>query len=158
MLSLEGSSDNESFVKAVGNRLELIRQISTQLDWQLLPVEEKQASRLEWLASHEKRGGDTQRKRDIINIYASIQFSLPHVLVLNQNGRLAEFLAFCHSICKEIDFKGRAYDQVKIEDIGSYERALSEVENLQSYPLLKDSVDVVVRTKSDIEKTFNLPN
>jgi len=156
--SIEVNNGNESFVKAVGSRLEIIRQLSSQLEWQRLSSDEKQAARLEWIASFKKRGVDTSRKEAIVDLYSRIKYSLPHILVLNQNGRLDSFIGLCQSICDIIDFKGRGFDQLFKSDIPDLKDGVfEEVANL-SHPLLTSSVDEVIKISAMIESFFKLPS
>lgn len=153
--SIEANKHNESFVKTVSDRLEVVRQISTQLDWQELAPEEKQASRLEWIASYKKRGFDVARKQEIAELYSILKSCLPHMLVVNQNGRLDSFIELCYNLCEIIDFKGRAFDQITKSDIITFNAALGEVDHL-SHPLLQDSVEEVIKIKIRIEEIFDL--
>lgn len=154
--SIEANKNNESFVKAVGGRLEVVRQLSSQLDWQLLSSEEKQAARLEWIASFKKRDADTSRKEAIVSLYSRIKYSLPHILVLNQNNRLGNFLVLCQNTCDIIDFKGRGFEQFSRPDIAEYiDAAFEEVDSLR-HPILTASVEEVVKTGKVIKDFLKL--
>lgn len=144
--------------KAIQNKLELIRQFRAQIEWQLISSEEKQAKRLRWLASYEKRGMDVQRKKELTNLYAAIKVALPHVIALNQNGRLNEFKNLCYRICEIIDFKGRAFKNLRLEDIAPFEKALEEVKEIQYYPVLQDSKSAVIQLSYQIAKVFDIPD
>lgn len=156
--SIEENKDNDSFVKAVGSRLEVVRQLSSQLNWQSLSSAEKQAARLEWVASFKKRGADTSRKEMIVALYARIKYSLPHILVLNQNNRLGSFLELCQNICDIIDFKGRGFDQLSKSDVAKYiDGAFEGVNNLR-HQILTTSVDEVVEASKMIKSFLRLPS
>lgn len=154
---LQNGQMTDEAVKMADRKLSFIRQIQSNVHWQLLPKEEKQAHRISWLASLEKRGSaNYKKKKDTVELYATIQSALPHIIVLDQNGRLSKIREICTAICELIDFKGWAIGQVDERDFPLLSEAINEINDSENNQVPGKSSDILFDLKNILIKYFDL--
>lgn len=64
------------------------KRIKSEIEFQSLTSIEKQAKRIEYLASCRKANGNCEHRLKTINIYESIIVSMPYIKALNHNDKL----------------------------------------------------------------------
>lgn len=77
------------------------RMIRDELEFQSLSSIDKQAKRIDFLASCRKTNMDCSRKLLVIQIYDTITISLPYIKVLNHSNKLSSIEDVC---MKELNF------------------------------------------------------
>lgn len=83
-------------------KLVIYKDMIEKLNFQLLPSEEKQAFRIEWIASYRKRGKPIEAKLKVIEIYDKISQAIPYVKVFSI--RNTNLLDLCIKELEQIDF------------------------------------------------------
>lgn len=86
-----------------------ITEIIERIDFQLKSQEDKQAIRIEWIASLRKRGIETEKKIQTIELYDKIREVMPYLKVLNANGRVQELIDLCSLEMEIVDFSERSF-------------------------------------------------
>lgn len=71
------------------------KRIKNEIEFQTLTSIEKQAKRIEYLASCRKVNGNCENKLKTINIYESIIVSMPYIKALNHNDKLLLLEGLC---------------------------------------------------------------
>jgi hypothetical protein len=94
-------------------RLEIIKELKTNISWQFKSTEGKQASRIQYLATLRKIEARPKfiRKQELtIDIYEKIKLTLPYLESLNP-ALNEEIIEFMYNLIDKIDLAGYSYDK-----------------------------------------------
>lgn len=96
----------------VNVRLELINELRHDITWQFKSEEQKQVSRLQWLAT--MRRSDMpyhfiHKQEKVIHIYEQIKSTLPYLEALNSNLLKTTIISFANDLCDKIDLSGQEF-------------------------------------------------
>lgn len=131
--------------KSLTSKIENLIDLKDKIDFQLKSSDEKQAFRIEWIASLRKREMLKESKLCTISLYDKIRESLPYLEVLNRNERIKDLINLCQQELELIDFSGRNFGDnhisiesiaplfenlIKSEESNLHPEALSKVEGL----------------------------
>jgi len=99
-LSREGIED---FIKRdLKSKLQTYTDILEKLNFQLKTSDEKQAFRIQWLASQRKRNKPVDSKLKVIEFYDKLRHSMPYIEALSSSN--SNLLEMCNKQLEEIDF------------------------------------------------------
>ena len=108
--------------KNLKRKLEFLTQLKENVEWQLLPDNEKHALRIEWIASLRKRKMNADNQVNAVKLYDKVKEVIPYIKVLNRHGILNELENLCQLELEFIDFSGRSVGKNHVE-INSVEKA-----------------------------------
>jgi len=100
---------DENIKKSLSSKIDNLLDLKEKIDFQLKSPDEKQASRIEWIASLRKRGNLKESRLKAISLYDKIRETLPYLEVLNRNDRLKDLIDLCHKELELIDFSGLSF-------------------------------------------------
>jgi protein-tyrosine-phosphatase len=93
-------------------RLELINELKYNITWQFKTEEQKQVSRLQWLATMRRSDMPScfiHKQEKVIHIYEQIKLTLPYLEALNSNLLKTTIIDFVNDLCEKIDLAGQEY-------------------------------------------------
>lgn len=95
--------DVEEFIKDdLRSKLRTYSDILEKLKFQYKTSEEKQAVRIQWVASQRKRGKPIDSKLMVIELYDRIRYSIPYIEAIS--GSKSKLLEMCNRELEKIDF------------------------------------------------------
>jgi hypothetical protein len=97
------SSYSEDYKKYLSVEEMVYRKIRDTLELEILSVEEKQARRINLLASCRKAGGDCSNNERAIYIYDEIRKAFPYIKALNHLDQIAPLETLCSKEMQLID-------------------------------------------------------
>jgi hypothetical protein len=96
----------------VNVRLELINELRYNITWQFKSEEQKQVSRLHWLATMRRSDmpyNFIHKQEKVIHIYEQIKSTLPYLEALNSKLLKTTIISFVNDLCDEIDLAGKEF-------------------------------------------------
>ena len=90
--------------ESLNSKIENLNYFKERVIFQLKSPDEKQASRIEWIASLRKRGILKESRLKAVSLYDKIRETLPYLEVLNRNDRLKDLINLCQEELDLIDF------------------------------------------------------
>jgi hypothetical protein len=141
--------------ESLSTKLGTIKEIQERIDFQLKSQDEKQAIRIEWVASLRKRGIETEKQLQSIVLYDKIREVIPYLIVLNRNGRLQELIDLCNKELELIDFSNRSFgnNHISLKDILPLFESLFESEGNNS--LHPEAIKKVEELSQEFKATLN---
>ncbi len=121
---LSRNNISEPIQNDLKSKLATYKDILEKLNFQLRTKEDKQAFRIEWLASHRKRGKPVEAKLRVIEIYDKISQSIPYVKVIA--GLNSNLLDLCNKELEQIDFSYLSFGN-RIESRSELIKELSNI-------------------------------
>ena len=130
---------------SLSSKIENLIDLKEKIDFQLKSPDEKQAFRIEWIASLRKRGMLKDSKLHALSLYDKIRETIPYLQALNRNEQLKDLIRLCRQELELIDFSGRNFGDnhisfelikpmfenlIKAEDKSIYPEAIVKVQGL----------------------------
>lgn len=137
MKSQVNNSELDSSIKeSLSLKIDNLIDLKEKIDFQLKSPDEKQAFRIEWVASLRKREMLKESKLHAINLYDKIRETIPYLQVLNRNERLKDLIDLCHQELELIDFSGRNFgdNHISLELIKPLFENLIKAEDSSIHP------------------------
>lgn len=131
------TSELSDHIKAsLSSKIENLVHLRKGIDFQLKSPDEKQAARIEWIASLRIRGMLKEVKLHTISLYDKIRETLPYLQVLNRNERLKDLIDLCHQELELIDFSNMNFgdNHISLELIKPLFENLIKAEDSSIHP------------------------
>lgn len=106
---LDSPEFDATIKSSLSSRIESVVDLSERISFQLKSPDEKQAFRIEWIASLRKRQMPIDSKLSTIQLYDKIRETLPYLILLNRNGTVGNLVNLCYEELELIDFSGRNF-------------------------------------------------
>jgi hypothetical protein len=95
---------DQNIRESLESKLDSFKYFSDRINFQLQTPDERQSSRIKWLASLRKTGKPTETKIATIRLYDKIREVLPYLEVLNTNEKVQSLIILCLEELELIDF------------------------------------------------------
>jgi hypothetical protein len=154
-IQLNNSELNENVKLSLNSKIDNIADIIEKISFQLKSPDEKQAFRIEWIASLRKRDMPIESKLSTIRLYDKIREVLPYLAVLNQNAKPNDLIDLCYEELELIDFSGRNFgdNHISLASVKPlFEKLTQNEEALNVHP---EAIDKVRGLYREFEKALN---
>lgn len=158
---LEYESKNDSHdpkvKKDIFSKLDVYRSLKETIEFQVKTSSERQAIRIEWLASLKKRSKSVECQIATIKLYEKVVETLPYLKALNQNGKLNGLINLCYKELDLIDFTYLSFGKRHVDKellMQEFELAISKSEGDKG--IHPEAVNKLRELKDSFEENYKI--